>query len=840
MPFRSTAGFLALALLLTLNPAFGQEKKKATSIKGTVTDTDGHPVDGVEVSVGVFNTYTDQNGKYRLDIYDGKNLVASFVSYAYKPDTVVFSINKGEEKIINTKMELLPNVLGNVDIVDRKSRFENRVGISPKSIEVVAGPGSGVEGVLKTLAGVASNNELSSQYSVRGGNFDENLVYVNGIQVYRPFLISNGQQEGLSFINPAMVGNIDFSAGGFEARYGDKMSSVLDITYRQPKKFGLAAEASLLGGSLTYEDLMAKKRLSVLVGARYRTNQLLLGSLDTKADFRPSFTDVQAYLTYYLTDEWELSFLGNFSRNIYKVIPDVRTTKFGTFQEALQLTVFFDGQENYDFTTRFGALSATNRPNKNLELRYTVSAFQTTEQEYFDVIGAYRLGELNSSLGSDDFGEVTFVRGTGGFQNYARNNLDAIVTNIAHDGLYDKGDVSWRWGLKFQVEDIIDRYKEWEMIDSAGYSIPYHSSFGYDSLVVTQFDTINGELVPAGGVVYSSLDTSAYALNLFESYDSRAALQSARVEAYIERSQIFKKWGSDFFLNIGLRSHYWTFNGQNVISPRASISWKPNWEKDMVFRLAAGYYYQPPFYREMRDLNGGLNKDIKAQRSIHFVLGNDYQLKLWNRPFKMVTELFYKDYDYLIPYDLENVRIRYTAKNNSKGYAAGLDYRINGEFVKGVDSWFSLSLLTVQEDIQGDNVGYIPRPTDQRYSVKVFFQDYLPRDPTFRVSLTGSIAGGLPFGPPQAAPSEKVFRLPPYRRVDIGFTKVLKLQGKTYESKFLNVFETLYITLDVFNLLATNNTISYLWVKDVSTSRQYAVPNYLTGRLLNLKLVAKF
>lgn len=830
MPTRFLS-FFALFLSLSFF-ASGQNKKQATIIRGIVSDGEGRPIDGAKVTVGNFYALTFQDGSYSLEIPHGDGQVVYFTSFGYKPDTTVFDIEKGQQLTLNKTIVLIPNILGDVDIVDKKSRFDNQISVKKKEIDVFVGPGSDVEGIIKTLPGVSSYSELSSQYSVRGGNFDENLVYVNGIEIYRPFLISNGQQEGLSFVNSAMVENVDFSAGGFEARYGDKMASVLDITYRQPKEFAMRAEGSLLGGSLTYENLHFNKRLSVIVGARYRTNQLLLGSLDTEGDFKPSYTDVQAYLTYYLTDEWEISFLGNYSRNLYKVVPESRTTDFGTFQEALRLNVYFDGKEDYDFTTRFGALTAVNRPNKNLELKYTASAFQTTEQEYFDVIAAYSLGELNNNLGSDDFGEISYVRGVGGFQNYARNNLDAIVANVAHDGFLDKGEVSWRWGVKFQLEDIIDRYKEWEMIDSAGYSVPHNGSFNYDSLIATG---------PGGGDVYYTLDSARQNLELFESYDSRATVQSYRVMAYVERSQLFERWGDDFFLNVGLRSNYWTFNNQNVISPRASFSWKPDWEKDMVFRLSSGFYYQPPFYREMRDIGGELNKDIEAQRSIHLVLGNDYQLKIWNRPFKMVTELYYKNYDNLIPYNMDNVRIRYTAENNSKGYAAGFDYRIYGEFVQGVDSWASLSLMTIQEDIEGDGVGYVPRPTDQRLNFKIFFQDYLPRDPTFRVSGTVTFGTGLPFGPPQATAEQREdYRLPAYRRVDLGFTKDLILENRTYESKLWNAFKSMYVSLEVFNLFGTSNTVSYLWVKDISTSREYAVPNYLTGRLLNLRLVCEF
>lgn len=825
--------YLCLGLLM-LNAASLQGQ---TVLKGRVVDEQSEGIDGVKVTVGDFYTLSNSDGTYRLEISAGRQQTVFFTSFGFAPDTAVINIGKGDTIEINARLRLLPNLLDNVEIVDRKARFESQVRVSPKDIENFVGPNSGVEGIIKTLPGVSSYNELSSQYSVRGGNFDENLVYVNGIQVYRPFLVRNGQQEGLSFVNSAMVSNVKFSAGGFEARYGDKMSSVLDIQYRRPKDFGLTLQGSLMGGNVVYEDAFAKERLNVLVGARYRTNRLLLLSLDTEADFQPQFTDIQTYLTYALTDEWELSFLGNYSRNLYQVLPETRNTDFGTFQEALRLTVFFDGREDYDFITRFGAFGSKYQPSEELQMNFNASVFQTTEQEYFDVVGAYRLGELNRNLGSDQFGELSFTRGTGGFQNYARNNLDAIVGNIQHTGLWDRDAVSWRWGAKLQYEDIIDRYREWERIDSAGFNVPNQSGFQYDSLVVTNVDG-NGN--PRSGLVYSSIGLED-SLRLFESYNSDAAISSWRATAYLERSQLIDWDGADLYINAGLRTHYWTFNGQNVISPRASVSYRPDWEKtDMVFRFSSGFYYQPPFYREMRKLEGGVNEDIRAQRSIHYVLAHDYQLRIWGRPFKMVSEVYYKQMSQLIPYDQDNVRIRYRAENNASGYAAGFDYRINGEFVKGVDSWASLSLMTIQEDIENDGAGFLPRPTDQRFNFKIFFQDYFPNDPTFRVSLTMVYGSGLPFGPPQASPAERVYRLPDYRRVDIGFSKVLKAEGKTYQWKTLNSFKSLWVGLEVFNLLDINNTVSYLWVKDISTAREYAVPNFLTGRLLNLKLVAKF
>lgn len=795
------------------------------------------PLEGVKVTLGSFYTLTGKKGQYKLEVTPGQGMTLFFTSFGYRPDTVGINLDKGETKQVDMELGLMENFLNDVNIVDRKARFDNKISVKKRSIENFVGPSSSVEGIIKTLPGVSSYNELSSQYSVRGGNFDENLVYVNGVQVYRPFLVRNGRQEGLSFVNSAMVEDVDFSAGGFEARYGDKMSSVLDITYRKPQEFGLSAQGSLLGGNLVYEDALLEKRLNVMVGARYRTNQLLLGSLDTEADFQPQFTDIQAYLTYGLSDEWELSFLGNFSRNLYEVVPESRTTDFGTFQEALRLNVFFDGRESYDFTTRFGAFTARYRPNDETLLHFTASGFQTTEQEYFDVVGAYRLGELNRNLGSDQFGEIALTRGVGGFQNYARNNLDAIVGNLAHRGLHEDGAVTWRWGAKLQVEDIIDRYQEWERIDSAGYNVPNNTGFGFDSLVVTSVDDQGN---PLGGNVATSISDQD-SLRLFESFESDVGIQSLRATAYLERSQIFPTEKGDLFLNTGLRTHFWSFNKQNVISPRVSLSWKPIWPgKDMVFRLATGYYYQPPFYREMRKLEGGVNEDIRAQRSIHLVAGHDYQLQIWGRPFKMVTEVYYKDFDQLIPYDQDNVRIRYRAENSAEGFAYGLDYRINGEFVPGIDSWASLSVMTIQEDIEDDGAGYLPRPTDQRFNFKIFFQDYLPNDPSFRVSLTLAYGTGLPFGPPQAEPKDRSFRLPDYRRVDIGFTKVLKEEERKYDWKLLNKFRSLTLGLQVFNLLDINNTVSYLWVKDISAAREYAVPNFLTGRLLNLKLTAKF
>lgn len=798
--------------LFSLN-IFGQSAPAIVS--GKVMDVNGEALPGAAVKCGNVVVLTDEEGRYSLEQQAGDYWLRTR-SVGFLPDSMRISLLEQQRYVFNFRLKRADEILRGVDIVDERSREDSKTELDAKSLEFQTGPQQGVEGLIKTLPGVVSNTELSSQYSVRGGNFDENLVYVNGIEVYRPFLARAGQQEGLSFINPYMVGNIEFSAGGFEASYGDRMSSVLDIQYREPEDFRLQAEASLLGGALTIDGIDKQKKLRAMVGGRYRTNQLLLGSLDTDADFRPQFYDLQTYLSYQLTDEWELSVLGNYANNLYEVVPSTRTTDFGNISEALRLTVFFDGMESYTYETLFGAISAKNRPSKRLELQYTASVYQTVEQEYFDVIGAYRLGELELNLGSDDFGEVVVERGVGEFQNYARNKLDAIIFNFEHRGQYFFDESALSWGVKYQRDDIVDRYKEWERIDSAGYNIPHFPS-----------NSLPGQnpVVPSDEIL------------VFEHFDTRASVQSHRVMAFVQDSRSWKlEDGARIALTSGIRAHYWSFNRQTTISPRATVSYKPISNLNAVWRLSVGWYHQPPIYREMRSLEGGINQNIRAQESIHFVLGNDLKLRIWDRPFRLVTEAYYKQLNHLIPYELDNVRIRYSAVNNASGFATGIDARINGEFVPGIDSWASLGIMTVQEDIQGDGAGYIPRPTDRRVNFGLYFQDYLPGDPSFRMSLSLFYGTGFPFGAPQSERSEQTLRIPDYRRVDIGFLKVLKERGKDAKWKFLNEFETVWVGVEVFNILEIRNTVSYLWVRDISTARQYAVPNYLTNRLLNVKL----
>ncbi|TVQ77709.1 MAG: TonB-dependent receptor [Flavobacteriales bacterium] len=560
-------------------------------IEGSVKSNQGKPLVGALIRIDSDSTRADNKGNFSLLTQRSGSQQIIFSHENFYGDTLEVFLEA--RKVYSLKVQLTPSStdLQAVDVTAR-DRFENQTAIDIKSIEAFVGPTGGVEGILRTFAGVSSRNELSSQYSVRGGNFDENLVYVNGIEVYRPFLVRNGQQEGLSFINTDMIQSVDFSAGGFDARYGDRMSSVLDIRYRRPTEFGLRMQAGLLGGAVTVED--AKGKLDYMLSIRYRQNAMLLGAMDTEADFQPQFTDIQASVNYQLTDEITLSYLSNVSRNRYQVIPTSRETSFGSFQQALRLNVFFDGREDYDFITNFHAVSAEWRPLKNLRNTISASVYQSLEQEHFDVIGAYRLSELDNDLGSDNFGEIDFLRGTGGFHNFARNQLDALVANIDLKSTLVVKNSTWNAGIKWQYEDIRDRYKEWEYIDSTGYSVPHRPEWGFRR----RRDRVIRVTQPIEG------------LNLFESFDSRASVFSHRVMGFIENQRRWEINDRSFSYSIGVRAHHWSLNGQTVISPRGTIKAKPFRNSDMIFRFSAGYYHQPAFYREMRDIGGAVNRNI--------------------------------------------------------------------------------------------------------------------------------------------------------------------------------------------------------------------------------------
>lgn len=807
---------------------------QTATVFGKVTNDKKSPVELVTVTNSLTNqgVFTDAKGKYSINIPAGKQAVIHFTSIGYVTVTKTVTLSEGEKRELNISLIQKYDSLPETIIRDKEIRDQPIIKINPKDFEGLPSTSGGIEAILKVL-GASSNNELSSQYSVRGGNFDENLVYVNDFEIYRPFLVRAGQQEGLSFINPDLVGSILFSQGGFQAKYGDKMSSVLDVQYRRPEKFEGTVGMSLLGGNVSLSGESKNHRLGYLIGFRQKSNQYVLNSLETKGDYRPSFTDIQSLLTYELSEKWHLEAIGNFSRNKFLFIPQDRVTTFGLVNRAIQLDMYFNGAEIDKFISGMGGVSATYRPNKKLTLKFLSSAYRTLEDETYDITGEYFLGEVQTDLGKSNFGQVLYGIGVGAIQDWGRNYLDATVANISHRGSYIGKKQFLQWGIQYQHEMINDKLNQWGIVDSAGYNIPYS-----DSLVLSNYV-----------------------------YKSKTLLNSNRYSGFIQDTWSFTK-DKLFALTLGTRFNYWDVNQQLLVSPRAQLSYTPQWDStDIVFRAAAGFYDQPPFYREMRDLQGNLHTDVKAQRSIHFVLGADYNFQMWDRQFKFITEAFYKTLRDLNTYELDNVRIRYFGNNNAKGYAAGIDFRLHGEFTKDVESWISLSILKTMEDITDDvaynytyrydttlfgqviphkidstkfSPGYIPRPTDQRVNVGMFFQDYLPGHENFKVYLNLLFGTGFPTGPPDHQRFRDTLRLPPYRRLDIGFSTLLLdgAKGKNH-NKFWGNFTSIWASLEVFNLLQIPNTISYLWVKD-NYGTVYAVPNYLTSRRINARIVVKF
>jgi hypothetical protein len=815
-------------------------------LRGNVRDQENNPLELVNVAIvgSTTGSVSDPAGNYLLIVPPGQDLTVDFSFIGYKSKRYQVNLKPGEKKELNVVLMVSFTELKDVEIKDEQVRSYNYVRLDPKEAKLIPTLSGGIESMLKTLPGVSSTNELSSQYSVRGGNFDENLVYVNGIEVYRPFLIRSGQQEGLSFVNPALTSGIVFSAGGWDAKYGDKMSSVLDITYRKPDSIASSFMISLLGADAHVEGLTKNKKFTYLTGVRYKTTEYILNGLETKGSYRPNFLDVQGVLTYELNKKIQFSALGYYSRNSYKLVPESRQTNFGTIQEAYRLNVYFDGQEVDEYKMYMGAFTVDYKPKPELMMKFIFSGYNTKESETFDVIGQYWIGKLENAFGDEEFGNVTEVQGVGAFMDHARNFLDAGVATTEYKGSYIRNKSFYNWGLRYQHENVEDRLSEWELIDSAGYSLP-------------------NPPVIIGGITDPKLP-----LELEYAVRTNVKLSTNRLMGYVQNTWDLLGEGRDLSVTAGLRFHYWDYNGQFLLSPRASIAYKPLWQRDFVFRFSTGYYYQPPFYKELRDLEGNLNPDIRAQKSIHFIAGMDINFLAWGRPFKFTTEAYYKYLDDLIPYIVDNVRIRYTAENMAHGYATGIDFKINGEFIKNTESWMSLSFLKTMQDVEGDYYydyynesgekiirgytldqtavdsvphypGYIPRPSDQRLSFAIFFQDYLPLVPTLKVHLTLIFGTGLPFGPPDSPLYKHTLRYPPYRRVDIGFSKLLIGEKTKFKDKNpLRYIDNAWISLEIFNLLQISNTVSYIWIKDIN-NREYAVPNYLTPRQLNIKLIVE-
>lgn len=810
--------YTLLAILIFSSSVLFAQKAK---VSGIVTDEQGYALELSNVTVKGYpiGTLTNKNGYYELELSENTNytIVYSRVTHKVFEQNVV--LQPGESRKINVLLETKTEQLQEIEIEDKQVRRSPISRIDPKIITLIPDASGNFEGVLKTQIGVSQNNELSSQYSVRGGNFDENLIYVNDVQIYRPFLIRSGEQEGLSFVNSDLVSSVLFSAGGFETRYGDKMSSVLDIKYKKPTKFGASISGSLMGGAVMVQGASKDKKFSHISGFRYRSTELLLNSLEVGGEYDPRFLDFQTYLTYKTSDKTEVSFLGNVAQNSFTFYPQNRSTRYGTINESLQLNMRYKGKEYDKFNTITGASTFTYKPNDQLNLKLIGSGFVSNEMETYDVEVAYSINQVDSDLGSQTIGDSIANLGQGDFINHARNYLYATIVAAEHKGNYYSGFQNWQWGVKVQNERIEDRLNEWKMTDSAGYALPYT-----DSIV--------------------SMRYRAKANN---------EINTLRYNAYLQNTLNYDINGTELNITVGARAAYWDFNEEFLVSPRANIALKPNWDHDFLFRFSTGIYYQPAFYKEMRNRVGALNNEIKSQKSVHFVLGSDYNFRAWNRPFKLVTEAYYKHLTDLIYYQVENVRIVYSGKNDSDGYAFGIDMKVNGEFVKGVDSWLSLSVMRTVEDVRGDsrertdtngNVyteypGYMPRPSDQRVNLGIFFQDYFPRNPDYKMQLQLNFGTGLPFNQPSHMWRYDEVRTKAYQRVDIGFSKVLKRPSKTYpKGHFLHHVSDAWVSFEVFNLLDRSNTISHEWVTDYQ-GREYGVENSLTTRRINLKLTVK-
>ena len=811
---------LVLLLLLCNTLSFAQN----ATITGIVLDDNNQPLADVNISTQGLGTITSSNGFYILEITADIENTITFSHIAHK-DVIL----KNLLLTTNETFEFNPVLKVDVIQIDEVSvsatgerTLENILNVTPETIRKIPGANSGVETILKLLPGVSSNNELSTQYAVRGGNYDENLVYVNEIEVYRPFLIRSAQQEGLSFVNSDLVKDVKFSAGGFQAKYGDKLASVLDIKYKTPTLFSLRADLSFLSASASLETVSKNNKFSSVSGIRYRNNSLLVNSQQTQSNFTPSFTDVQSYLTYTVSSKLQLNFLGNLAVNDYTNEPLNRQTNFGTLDNPQALVVYYQGQEKNRYTTALGALKGSYFLNENTTLKLISSIYHTIEEEYSDVIASYELGEVDSNLSSDSAGEVLTSRGIGSQFNRTRNDLDALIFNIEHKGSHTMNNSVLEWGAKYTHEDIRDQLRESEFIDSAGFSIrPPRAEFTNNQPA----DSFDAPLVAYNGI---------YALNF---------VKTNRFSGFVQLGTQ-KTWNdTDIYYNIGVRSHHWTVSGtdvekvsQTVISPRGQLAIKPKWDKDMLFRLSTGIYHQPPFYRELRDSSGTIQPNVKAQKAFHLVAGNEYSFLLWERAFTLISEAYYKKLENVNPYTLEDVRIRYSANNDTEAYVYGAEVRMNGAFVPGTESWISIGYLKTEEN--RNNRGYLPRPTDQRLKLGILFQDYIPTIPDLKMYLNLVYQTGVTGGSPSYA-DPYIFqnRLRDYKRADLGISYIFASKDKQYpNTHWLHTFKELSFGFEIFNLFNNQNSITNTWVRDADSKNEYAVPNYLTSRVLNLRL----
>jgi CarboxypepD_reg-like domain len=791
------------------------------TVKGTLTDENKARVVGANILdlTDRKGTVSDTAGHFELRVPAGKEITLEISFMGYQKLAATFTLTPGQVMEMNRQLEPAKEMLDEVVVESKFEKSNSLERISLKSMDNIPLPSGGIESILVTL-GASIRNEMSSQYSVRGGNYDENLIYVNDIEIYRPLLIRSGQQEGLSFINSSMVSSLQFSAGGFEAQYGDKMSSVLDIKYKKPAQFGGSVMASLLGAAVHVEGASKNQRFTHISGLRYKTNQYMLNALETQGDYKPKYLDFQTYLTYELKKDLEISLLGNISWNQFRVIPSEKETSFGTYQQVLSMKIYYEGQEKDLFKTYLGALTLSYRPVKNLTLKLIGSAFNTNESVCYDLMGQYWINELDNTVGSETAGDSVLNIGVGTNLQHARNYLNAYVYNISHKGSYFYGSGNLKWGIAWQHERIFDRIREWEMIDSAGYSIPNSDEI----IEFSHFTSCQNKL-------FSDRFTG-YLQNVFNGSSSFA----------------------DWFLSGGIRFHYCNVNGQLLLSPRVLITVNPYWNRQVSFHAAAGLYYQPPFYKELIDQNGTLYRDLRAQESIHYLVGSDYQFNAWDRPFKFTAEVYYKYLAHLVPYKTEDVAIQYLPQYHARGYAAGVEFKINGEFVKDAESWATLSIMQTKEDVYNDYFvhsdgtieyrGYYPRPTNQLVNFGIFFQDYFPHNPDYKVHLTLFYGSRLPFGSPDYTRPSEYYWMNSYKRIDLGFSKSLIPKKKGPPSGFFARFKEAWINIEIFNLFNFKNQASYQWVHTVNNQEGYpntfAIPNNLTGILLNLRISARF
>ncbi len=782
---------IGVSLLLWLASSTFLPAQNVT-IKGTIVDDERNPVEMAVVRVEggtLVGTTADLKGRYSLTCKSADSLVVIFSMLGY--DTRKRTLKEPKDTVVlNVMLPRSGFELGEVEVRDIRRQTNTMTDINLNDIKHMGNAsGQGIEQIIATQAGVSSRNELSNQYNVRGGSFDENSVYLNGIEVYRPLLVRAGQQEGLSIINPDMVEKVQFSAGGFEAKYGDKMSSVLDITYKKPTAFEASASASLLGAA-AYVGY-GNEKFSMTHAVRYKTTKNLLGTQDTKGEYDPKDFDYQTYISWSPSKRWTFDVIGNIARNDYNFTPSDRTTKFGTAEESHEFKVYFDGKEEDKFHTYFGALSLTHKFNNYNELTVNYSAFRTNERETYDIQGEYWLDSEDFAIGT--------------YKEHARNRLNATVRTIGLTGRNRFTGHDLRYGILTKNEHVDETMGEWEMRDSAGYSLPH----------------------------------SENELRLIYSLKSKNKIKSNRIEAFIQDTWRTDIKEGELILNYGVRVAHWDYNKETIVSPRATVAFVPAKADNWVFRFSTGLYYQAPFYKELKDtanVNGTgvvtLNKDIKSQRSIHFLLGAEYKFKVNNQLFKATAEAYYKALSNLNPYNVDNVRLSYYGENIATGYAAGLDLKIYGEFVPKTDSWISVGIMSTKEKIHGKTV---PRPTDQFLNCNMLFSDYFPNTDKWMVTVKGHFASGLPFGPPHTGREKQVFRMRSYKRVDLGISYRLVKEGERATYRRIGV-KDVWIGIDAFNILDVKNVNSYYWVTDI-TNNQFAVPNYLTGRQINARIL---